>query len=113
MHEFAIARNIVDAAQKEVERHSAQIVTKIKLRLGRFSGIDRDALTFAIEAAKTDAAVEVAELDIEIVPLEVKCKSCGVTAQLIEEPIFLCADCGEAVDVVSGSDLQIEYIQVE
>lgn len=113
MHELAIAQSIIDTAQREAERHSARVVTKIKLRLGEFTGVDRDALRFALEVAKRDTAAHEAEMDIDIVRLEAKCRTCRRKSFLFEDPLFLCPDCGEPVDVISGREMRIEYIEVE
>jgi hydrogenase nickel incorporation protein HypA/HybF len=44
MHELSIAMSIVDMAQEELERHGGLQVQAVHLKLGRLTGVVKEAL---------------------------------------------------------------------
>lgn len=49
MHEFSIAMGIVDTLQENGYLDGVKIVSEIKLKIGRYAGIDENYLSFAFE----------------------------------------------------------------
>jgi hydrogenase nickel incorporation protein HypA/HybF len=66
MHELSIAVSIVDGALEELRRHGAAEATAIYLRVGRLSGVDKDALQFSYGLACQETALEHSRLIIEM-----------------------------------------------
>ncbi len=62
---MGIASSVIDAVRKEVERRPGARVTKIGMRIGEFSGVDRESLAFCFEALVKDTELEAAVLAIE------------------------------------------------
>src|SRR5690242_18465555 len=58
MHELSIAMSIVDMAQEEAERHGSAQVIAVHLRLGKLSGVVREALLSSYEMACAATALE-------------------------------------------------------
>jgi hydrogenase nickel incorporation protein HypA/HybF len=111
MHELAITMNILELAEREARKHKAQRINKIKLKIGEFTGVVREALEFAFEVARQGTMAEQATLDIEIVPLRKKCPVCGKESGGGYD--FFCADCQTAVEIVSGREMQVEYVDLD
>ena len=65
MHELSIAISIVEGVSEEAERNGGGIIRAVHLRLGRLSGVVRDALLFAWEAAREGTPLQESELRIE------------------------------------------------
>jgi hydrogenase nickel incorporation protein HypA/HybF len=65
MHELSIALGIVEGVTEEASQHGGGIVRAVMLRLGRLSGVVREALLFAYDAACAGTALEGSELRIE------------------------------------------------
>ncbi len=113
MHELAIANSIVESVLHEVDKQQLPPVTKIVVRIGALSDVVPESLQFNFEVISKDTALEQSTLEIEQVPLEGKCKSCGREFS-VEKFIFACPVCQSGqITVTRGEELDIAYIEVE
>ncbi|MBZ5594618.1 MAG: hydrogenase maturation nickel metallochaperone HypA [Acidobacteriia bacterium] len=110
MHELSIAESILDIAAAEAATHHAAAVTTIKVRLGNFTGVVREALEFAFEIARQGTVAASATLEIESVPLRTRCPSCDMTGS--SDFCFICERCGTPLDILSGREMQVESIEL-
>ncbi|HUV13189.1 MAG TPA: hydrogenase maturation nickel metallochaperone HypA, partial [Acidobacteriota bacterium] len=79
--------------------------------VGVLSGVFPDALLFSYEALSLDSELAGVPLKIENVPARGTCRSCRVFVTLSAPP-FLCQECGVGiVDLESGQELEIAYIE--
>ena len=113
MHEISIAQNIIEIAEAKAREENSRCIQVIKIRLGEFTTIVREALEFAFEIARQDTLAQTAKLEIEIVPMSVRCAVCGPVTDPMREVCLLCPRCGLPLEVVTGEELQVEYIEVE
>jgi hydrogenase nickel incorporation protein HypA/HybF len=111
MHELAIVANIVKIVEDEIStRHLKGSVEKVLFRAGRLHAVVPDILTFNFDVMKRDRPwLRDAVLEVAEVPIRVTCKACKKSA-VIEEPFFLCLECGSAVTVDAGEELFVERI---
>jgi hydrogenase nickel incorporation protein HypA/HybF len=65
MHELSIALSIIDGVTEEAGQHGGGAVRAVHLRLGRLSGVVREALLFAYDQACEGTLLEGSELRIE------------------------------------------------
>jgi hydrogenase nickel incorporation protein HypA/HybF len=108
MHELAIAESVVATV---LERTEGQVVSVVRLRVGRLSGVVPDALTFCFELATVGTTLEGAALEIEVQPGRATCRTCSEDFSL-DDPILLCP-CGSAdVELVSGRELAVQSVEV-
>jgi hydrogenase nickel incorporation protein HypA/HybF len=112
VHELSIAESILDIVTAEAVKRQAPAVIAIKLRLGEFTGVVREALEFAFEIARQGTLAEQAVLEIESVPLETRCPVCALTARPGEDFCLVCERCGRPVDILSGREMQVEYVDL-
>jgi len=113
MHELSIAESIITAVAQEMEEQSLSSVSVIGVRIGAVSGVLPDALLFSYEVAVSGTPLSATKLEIENVPAEGKCRHCGAFVRL-GDGSFLCSECGSgAVDLRSGHELEIAYIEAE
>lgn len=110
MHEVAIAQGLLQIVKEQVALYGAQKVTKVKVKVGALSGVLPEALELAFTALSRGEVTEGATLEVEVVPVRVKCESCGV---LEEVPFLVCPNCGGLVEMLSGRELQIESLEIE
>lgn len=110
MHELAITESLIAAAEAEARRHAARRIAKVKLKVGEFTGVAPEALQFCFEVARRGTLAEGAELEIEFVPLRKRCPACAKISDGGFE--FRCPVCRAAVEVLSGRELQIEYLEL-
>ena len=113
MHEISIAESIVQIAEAKAREQNARSIQVIKLRLGEFTAIATEALEFAFEVARLGTLAEHARLEIEVVPMVVHCVVCEASTQPEKGVCLICAECGFPLKIVSGEELQIEYIEVD
>ena len=113
MHELSIAICIVDGALEELRRHGAAEATAIYLRVGRLSGVDKDALLFSYGIASQETALERSRLIIEDVDVAIFCAACGAERATRSFPVLTCAECGAVSErVVHGEELEITKMEV-
>lgn len=68
MHELSLAMSILDVAAQEVEKNNAGRVQEIQLEVGALSGVDAEALKFALSFATKNTVLEGAS--VMIIPAE-------------------------------------------
>lgn len=112
-HEISIAESIIDIAEAAAGEQNSLSVQAIKIRLGEFTTIAREALQFAFEAVRQGTLADHARLEIEIAPMVVHCVLCGPIAKPVREVYLMCPQCGLPLKIVSGEELQVEYIEFE
>jgi hydrogenase nickel incorporation protein HypA/HybF len=113
MHEIGIAESILQIAELAARHQNASSIQLIKLRLGTFTTIVPEALQFAFEIARQGTLAAHACLEIEIVPMVTRCVVCDTTTEPIRGVCLICAQCGFPLEILSGEELQIEYIEVD
>ena len=113
MHEMSIVASLVEVLEEKARQAGATRVTAVKLRVGEMSGVVPELLTSAFEVYRKGTIAAGAVLEIEVVPVRPRCRSCGGTSWR-EEGGFLCAACGSRdLEVVEGRDLVLERLEVE
>ncbi len=114
MHEMGIAMEIIDIVTASIPKElEGAKVERINLEVGRLSAIVSESLTFCFEIATKDTILADAKLNIEQVPVVVKCKDCH-TQWTIDEPVFTCRACkGGSLEILSGRELDIKSIEIE
>jgi len=114
MHELSLMQAVLEIAQESARREGARAIKTIGLRVGALSGVQKEALEFAFEAARADTLAAGARLEVEWVPLVAFCQGCGAEFE-VDNPfgIALCPLCGEPVAALtSGEELQVTYLDV-
>ena len=113
MHKMAIAEGILDIALDYAAKNDAKTIGCISLLLGEMSGVETEALTFCFSAVVRGTIAEDAELKLHRVPLMGRCRSCGKEVH-IEQSDFICPACHTGqLDIISGREMQVEYLEVE
>ena len=112
MHELSIALNIVDGALEEARRLGASAVRAVHLRLGRLSGVDKEALLFSFGVARADTPLQSSLLVIEDAEVVILCSKCGEKPSR-SLPVLACSECGAlAQRVVRGQELEITGMEI-
>jgi len=113
MHEFSLAVNIFNIVLETVQKEQVKKVYKIKLDIGKLMAVVPESLIFGFEAISDGTALEGAKLEINEIPVTVRCKKCRTESEM-EEFIFICPKCGEIdLEILSGKDMQIISLEVE
>ena len=114
MHELSIAHSLVEIAEEAAAKAGVARVTVVHLRLGILSGVVRDALLFGFDVASAGTRLEGARLEIEEVPLQVYCETCGTVVALPDVRHFRCPQCGAPCRrIVTGQEIELAALEYE
>ena len=113
MHELSIALSILDVAE-EAGRNRGGRVAAVHVKLGRLSGVVKEALALAFELAREGTELAKAELVIEEIPLVLHCSTCAAD-QTPDSPYELrCPVCGALTnEIVRGRELEVHALEIE
>lgn len=109
MHEAGIAAGIIDLAEEQAQ---GRAIAVIRVRLGEFTGVVREALEFAFESLRGGTALANATLEIEAVPLVGLCPDCGWTGSPTRDFCLICPACHAPVMIMSGREMEVAYIDL-
>lgn len=113
MHELSIALSIVDGVLEEAQRHGAAQVEAVYLRLGRLSGVDKEALLFSYQIATQDTPLERSRLVVEDVEVTLFCPLCREERPSRGSRELVCSVCGEVGErAVHGEELEINKLEI-
>ncbi len=113
MHEMGIAMEIVEIATASIPAGmQGQRVERVNLKIGKLSAVVPESLRFCFEIVAKDTPLCNAKLNIEEVPVVVRCLDCN-SQEIINEPVFACRKCSSgSVEVISGRELDINSIEI-
>lgn len=108
MHELAITESIVTAV---TDRMADTPIRRVRVEVGRLSGVVPDALRFCFELATVGSTLAGAELEIISVPGRGRCRECS--AEFDTDEIVTACACGSLdVQVTGGQQLLIREVEV-
>jgi hydrogenase nickel incorporation protein HypA/HybF len=114
MHELSIALSVVEGTLQELEKLGAGRAKAIHLRVGRLSGVDREALLFSYQLASHETSLRDTRLVIEDVEVTIHCPRCQTERCVERFPTLQCPECGSLADeLVHGQELEITALEVE
>ena len=110
MHELSIAESVVGIASRQA---NGRRVTKVQMRVGHLRQVVPSALAFGFGLLAEGTPVEGAELEVEQVPAEARCRGCGVESRLDGFPL-LCKGCGSFdLEILKGQELMVDSLELE
>ncbi|MBL8217392.1 MAG: hydrogenase maturation nickel metallochaperone HypA [Bryobacterales bacterium] len=114
MHEAGIAAGVLELAERvAADRGPGICVRTVRVRVGEFTGVAVEALEFAFESLRTHTRCEDAVLEVERVPLLGLCPNCGWTGPPAEPYCLICPHCGQPAQILSGRELEVDYVDIE
>ena len=107
MHELSVATAILGTAVRHAEQRP---VERVHLRVGALRQVVPASLSFYWQIVARDSVCDGADLDIELIPAELRCGLCEYAwAPTILS--FHCPSCGGCdTSVAAGNELEIEYL---
>ncbi len=114
MHELAIAENIKESVEQELEKHKEiKKVNSIELVIGGMHAVVPEALRFNFDLICRESRLEGAELDIKEIPVKGKCASCGENFEM-KDHFYICPSCGSThISIYGGKEFYIASIKGE
>ena len=112
MHELSIAKSIVEIAEAEVKKASAQRVEEIQLDIGKLAGVEYDALDFVWEAAVSLSVLSQAKRIINQIPGRGKCVECTIEFEM-NNLFDACPECQQYFnEILQGKELKIKSLTI-
>ena len=113
MHELSIAENIVEIAVGSLPGNGDAVVEEIELEIGVLSGIEIDALTFAMDVVVKRTPLEHAAVRITTVQGRASCNLCGAEFD-VEDFFTPCPSCGSFnLDILQGEEMRVKSLLVK
>lgn len=113
MHELGIAESALEQTLAQARRAGASRVERIVLRVGALSGVDPEALRFALEAIMPGSAVEGAALQIDTIPAVAVCPACRLEFVPDNGILFECPSCGwPGTTLKQGRELDLARLEL-
>jgi hydrogenase nickel incorporation protein HypA/HybF len=108
MHELAITESIVTAI---TERMGDAPIRRVRVQVGRLSGVVPGALRFCFELAAEGTTLDGAELEIISSPGRGQCRACH--AEFDTDDLLVICRCGSVdIEVTGGQELLIREVEV-
>jgi len=122
MHEFGVAKALVEHVIEEAEKNKATSVLEVIVEVGELSFIGTDQFSFAYEViTKEIDLLRNSKLTLIKIDAEISCESCGFVGPLekIDEPsthfitpMFACPKCFGKVNINKGKECTIKNIRM-
>ncbi len=114
MHELSIAVSMVDMAAEEAAKRGDVKVDAIHLKLGKLTGVVKDALLFSYEIVCQGTPLEGSRLIIEEIPVVVFCPKCEMETPPVAVNNLCCPKCETPTpEVVSGREMEVTALEIE
>ncbi len=113
MHELAICQSLISQVEDIAREHQANKVISILVQIGPLSGAEAPLIKSAYPIAAAGTLAEQAILEIETMPIRVRCNSCH------EETIatanrLICGKCGDFhTELISGDEMLLASLELE
>ena len=113
MHEFSLATELIQLAQREMEKNMAASIQEITIEVGDLSGVDADAFETAMDLLSKDSVLDKSRITIIRSPGKGKCNVCkdefGMTHRLDFCPKCRCFPS----EICGGEEFRVVSLIVE
>mgnify|MGYP000406164265 CR=1 FL=1 len=113
MHETAIVQDMFRIIDEVAEKEQLQRIDKVHFSIGQMMQIVPDLFRFAFDSAKENTIAAEATVEIEFLPVKMKCNTCNYEFEVADNT-FYCPSCeGSDLDLIQGKELLIKSIEGE
>ncbi|MDR3237483.1 MAG: hydrogenase maturation nickel metallochaperone HypA [Spirochaetia bacterium] len=113
MHELSIAGSLFDILQNIAKENNLKKIYKVTILAGRMRQIVPTAMEMAFTAVTAGSLAEGAKLEIEVVPIKMRCVSCSEEFSVWHN-IYICPSCESAkLELLQGDELIVKNIEGE
>jgi len=115
VHELSIMGNILDIILEYAQKNNAKKIKQVNLQIGVLSDVIPDWAQTYFDMLSKDTIADQAVLNIERVPVSIKCRECGFEKTYPEgDWTFYCEKCESMnIELLSGRDMLVTSIEIE
>lgn len=112
MHEMSLAEGIREVIEDQARRHAFTKVQKVRLEIGRFAGVEKQALEFCFDVVMRGGPAEGAVLEMIDLPGRAFCYDCGESV-VLNDRLDPCPNCGGSrLMPEAGDEMRIKDMEV-
>lgn len=93
MHEMSLCEGIREVIEAQAAAHGAAKIAKVRLEIGRFASVEKQALAFAFDVVMRGSVAEGAALEMIDLPGRAICFDCAQEVE-IDDRLNPCPTCG-------------------
>ena len=113
MHEMSLCEGIRQVVDRAAASPDISRVSMVRLEIGRFAGVEKEALLFAWDVVMRGTKAEGAELVMIDLPGRATCFDCMATVEIADR-FDPCPDCGGGRLLPQGGDeMRIKDMEVQ
>jgi hydrogenase nickel incorporation protein HypA/HybF len=113
MHEIQIARDLSSIVLEVAGREKLSVVTEVDIIFGRMIQVVPEIFEFAFRECVRESIARDAKLNIEILPIRIRCMKCKEEMDL-SDLWFICCKCSNTdVKVIQGKEMFVKSIEGE
>jgi hydrogenase nickel incorporation protein HypA/HybF len=108
VHELSVTQSVVDSV---VEKMGEATVVRLRLEVGRLSGVVVDSVRFCFDLVAEGTTLEGATLEVDEPGGRARCRGCGREFD-VTDLLALCQCGGIDLEILAGQDLRIKEVEV-
>ena len=113
MHELAICQALIEQVERVARENSARRILSVTVAIGPLAGVEPKLLEHAYPLAAAGTVAQDAQLVIESVGVQVRCRKCKAETPALPNRL-LCGACNDwQVDVIAGDELLLQRVEIE
>jgi hydrogenase nickel incorporation protein HypA/HybF len=113
MHEFSLAMNVVELAEREAKNHSVLKILEIEIEVGDLSGVEPETFQSALEIVVEKTLLEKTLIRITRIQGRGICGECNKAYEM-KERLALCPDCnGFPSEITGGTEFRVVSLLAE
>lgn len=122
MHEYSLAIDLMGSVLATAEENNAKTVNRISVKVGRIAHVNPMQLEFCLKSIGDGTIAENASYSFEYIEPEIQC-TCGYAGKpaetaedldMLEYLVSLvCPLCGRNVEVIGGTELVVDSIDID
>ena len=111
MHELSFAEQILKVVEHEARKNGARKVNRVRLRVGKLSGVDKESLSFCLEAIAAGSLMDGSRIEVTEVEPELVCAACG-RFPVGDASAAVCPRCGKPAELSPATEVYVEEIEL-
>jgi hydrogenase nickel incorporation protein HypA/HybF len=113
MHELSITMSILEIVEENAKTLNAKIVHEIEIDIGELSGVDFDAMEFAMEHAQKPEMMQNVKFVINRIPARAKCNNCEHEFELSDYYTAFPKCKHFEHEIFQGKELKVKSIKID
>ena len=110
MHELGIIEYIFTVIEQVADENQLTTINSVTLKIGKLRQVVPDMMTFAFESVAKGTRADGAVLQLEQIPIRMKCHDCGTEFE-VDDQSYVCPECdGVKLETLTGKEVVLEAL---